>query len=145
MGVPLHPCCYLMPSFNALPGLLLHRSRSQLKTDSSGKLPAEAVRRYQKQKPPDANPHSSAPQRKRVARPGSGHAGLQSVCIFCMIEPRRISSLLLQSQSFPSAPADCKLQPPENTHSCTCCFLDTLLSSTSYKSLNNKTVYFYNC
>lgn len=88
-----------------------------------------------------------SPQGKRVARPGSGSAGLQSLCIFCMIEPRRVSSLLSpQSQSIPTAPADSKLRLSENTQrasSCTCCFLDiVLLSSSAYKGLNNKTLLF---
>lgn len=152
----MHPCCYLMPSFNTLQGFSFsapevswrQKALAVPNRETAGRI--DAVRSKTFQMPTLTAAISRSPQGKRVARSGSGSTGLQSLCIFCMIEPRRVSSLLSpQSQSIPTAPADSKLQLSGNTQrasSCTCCFLDTvLLSSSAYKGLNNKTLYFFSC
>lgn len=138
----MHPCSHLIHP-RAAPPPLQELSEDERSCQSlTRNLPAEAVRRYQKQKPPDASPHIMVP-----TSPGARPRSRAAVSVYLLHDWAQESQFIAQSLLFHTAPAECKLQLSENPprgSSCRYCCLDSLLSSVS-KSVKNKTLYFFNC
>lgn len=117
-----HPCCDLMLSFDAVPGLLLPLPAplKGCRGSLTRTLPAAAAAGCQHQPAPALTAAAPAPRR--------GPARSRTVsCISCVTEPGRASSRLLLSLS-PSHSSR-RAQPSEHAHSsssssCACCLRD---------------------